>query len=141
MDESTTPRGTGRLRRAGRRAATALAAVLMVVLVAPTAFAATGVTVKDTEGLVANTLHSRQLGYQGRVVVYPPQVEPVQRAYSELSADEVERARRVVAAFERAEADGLASIQVDGRFVDYPIYFRARHRLRLSEAPVSESAA
>ena len=53
MDESTTPRGTGRLRRAGRRAATALAAVLMVVLVAPTAFAATGVTVKDTEGLAA----------------------------------------------------------------------------------------
>ena len=96
---------------------------------------------KDTEGLVANTLHSRQLGYQGRVVVYPPQVEPVQRAYSELSADEVERARRVVAAFEQAEADGLASIQVDGRFVDYPIYYRARHRLRLSEAPVSESAA
>ena len=53
MDESTTPRGTGRLRRVGRRAATALAAVLMVVLVAPTAFAATGVTVKDTEGLAA----------------------------------------------------------------------------------------
>ena len=96
---------------------------------------------KDTEGLVANTLHSRQLGYQGRVVVYPPQVEPVQRAYSELSAEEVERVRRVVVAFEQAEADGLASIQVDGRFVDYPIYFRARHRLRLSEAPMSESAA
>jgi hypothetical protein len=53
MDESTTPRGAGRLRRAGQRAATALAAVLMVVLVAPTAFAATGVTVKDTEGLAA----------------------------------------------------------------------------------------
>jgi citrate lyase subunit beta/citryl-CoA lyase len=96
---------------------------------------------QDTEGLVANTFRSRQLGYQGRVVVYPPQVEPVQRAYSELSAEEVERTRRVVEAFEQAEADGLASIQVDGRFVDYPIYYRARHRLRLYEAPATESAA
>jgi citrate lyase subunit beta/citryl-CoA lyase len=96
---------------------------------------------QDTEGLVANTLHSRQLGYQGRVVVYPPQVEPVQRAYSELSAEEAERIRRVVEAFEQAEADGVASIQVDGRFVDYPIYYLARRRLRLFEAAATESAA
>ena len=96
---------------------------------------------EDTDGLVANTLHSRQLGYQGRVVVYPPQVEPVQRAYSELSADEVERAQRVVAAFEQAEAEGLASIRVDGRFIDYPLYYRAQHLLRLHEALVSEPVA
>jgi len=50
MDDSTPARGAGRL---GRRALTVLAAVLMVLLVAPTAFAATGVTVKDTDGLAA----------------------------------------------------------------------------------------
>ena len=55
MDESTTPRGAGRLRRAGQRAATALAAVLMVVLVAPTAFAATGVT----DGSLLDGVHFR----------------------------------------------------------------------------------
>jgi citrate lyase subunit beta/citryl-CoA lyase len=87
---------------------------------------------EDVEGLRADTLRSRQLGFQGRVVVYPPQVEPVQRAYAELAQDEVERARRVVEAYEQAEAAGSASIQVDGRFVDYPIYERAKQKLRLA---------
>jgi citrate lyase subunit beta/citryl-CoA lyase len=90
--------------------------------------------IHDLDGLRENTLLSRTLGFQGRVVVYPGQVETVQRAYSELSPEEADRARRVVEAFEEAEAAGIASIQVDGRFVDYPLYHRARHRLRLHEA-------
>ncbi|HZR92203.1 MAG TPA: CoA ester lyase [Gaiellaceae bacterium] len=96
--------------------------------------------IHDLEGLYENTLLSRRLGFQGRVVVYPAQVDPVQRAYSELSPEEVEHARRVVEAFEEAETSGLASIQVEGRFVDYPLYFRARHRLRLHEAHTARSA-
>jgi citrate lyase subunit beta / citryl-CoA lyase len=90
--------------------------------------------IHDLDGLRTNTLLSRRLGFQGRVVVYPGQVETVQRAYSELSDEEAERARRIVEAFEEAEAAGIASIQVDGRFIDYPLYHRARHRLRLHEA-------
>jgi citrate lyase subunit beta/citryl-CoA lyase len=97
--------------------------------------------IHDLEGLVENSLLSRRLGYQGRVVVYPAQVDPAQRAYSELSAEEVERARRVVEAFEEAEAAGLASIQVDGRFIDYPLYHRARHRLQLHDALAARSAS
>ena len=97
--------------------------------------------IHDLDGLRENTLRSRQLGFQGRVVVYPGQVETVQRAYAELTPEEVERARRVVEAFEEAEAAGIASIQVDGRFVDYPLYHRARHRLRLHEALAAERHA
>jgi citrate lyase subunit beta / citryl-CoA lyase len=93
---------------------------------------------QNAEGLVADTRHSRQLGFQGRVVVYPPQVEHVQRVYAELSPEEADRARRVVEAFEEAEAAGSASIQVDGRFVDYPIYMRAREKLRLYQALLDE---
>jgi citrate lyase subunit beta/citryl-CoA lyase len=97
--------------------------------------------IHDLDGLVENTLLSRRLGFQGRVAVYPAQVDPVQRTYSELSPDEIEQAQRVVEAFEEAEASGLASIQVDGRFIDYPFYYRARHRLRLHEASVAPSEA
>lgn len=89
---------------------------------------------QNRDGLVADTVRSRQLGFQGRIVIYPPHVEPVQRTYSQLSKEDLESARRVVAAFESAEAEGSASIQVDGRFVDYPIYRRALHKLRLYEA-------
>ena len=95
--------------------------------------------IHDLDGLVENSLLSRRLGFQGRVVVYPAQVSPVQRAYSELSEEELEQARRVVEAFEDAEASGLASIQVDGRFIDYPLYYRACRRLQLHEALVASS--
>src|SRR5712691_10004028 len=96
---------------------------------------------QNVEGLVADTLRSRQLGFQGRVVVYPPQVEHVQRAYSELSPEEAEWAQHVVEAFEQAEAAGSASIQVDGRFVDYPIYERAKEKLRLYRALRDEAGS
>jgi len=96
--------------------------------------------IHNREGLTADSWRSRQLGFQGRVIVYPAHVEPTQRAYSDISPADVERARRLVAAFERAEADGTASIQVDGAFVDYPIYERARQKLKLYEALASTGA-
>lgn len=88
----------------------------------------------DLEGLERDCERSRQLGYQGRVIVYPPQVTVAQRAYSAVSKAAVEQARRVVEAFEAAEARGVASIRVNGYFVDYPIYRLAQERLRLYEA-------
>lgn len=96
--------------------------------------------IHNHEGLIADSRRSRQLGFQGRVIVYPAHVEPTQRAYSDISPADAERARRLVEAFERAEADGTASIQVDGAFVDYPIYDRARQKLKLYEALASTGA-
>jgi len=93
----------------------------------------------NLEGLEADCWRSRRLGFQGRVVIYPGHVETVQRVYSELSEEEAERCRRVIEAFEAAEAEGSASIQVDGRFVDYPIYHRAKGKLRLYEAARSHA--
>jgi citrate lyase subunit beta/citryl-CoA lyase len=89
--------------------------------------------IEDIAGLEADTRRSRQLGFQGRVVIHPGQVEPVQRVFAELSDEDAAHCRRVVEEFEAAEAQGLASIQIDGRFVDYPLYHRARHRLALFE--------
>ncbi len=89
---------------------------------------------EDGEGLAADCERSRGLGFQGRVTVYPPQVDAVQRAYSYMPKAAVDRARRIVAAFEQAERDGVASIRVDGKFVDYPIYHLAQEILRLNAA-------
>jgi citrate lyase subunit beta/citryl-CoA lyase len=84
----------------------------------------------DLPGLLADTRRSRALGFQGRVAVHPRQVDPINRAYSELSDEQLAAAERIVAAFEEAEAGGIASIRVDGRFVDYPVYELARQQLR-----------
>ena len=90
--------------------------------------------VEDSDGLLTDSRRQRTLGFQGRVAVYPPQVPVINRAYSELSDEEAARTRRVVEAFEEAEAQGVASLRVDGRFVDYPIYYLARRKLARFDA-------
>jgi citrate lyase subunit beta/citryl-CoA lyase len=87
----------------------------------------------NLEGLDADTRRSRRLGFQGRVVIYPPHVEVVQNAYSSLTDEEAAEAYQVIEAFERSEAEGSASIQINGRFVDYPIYRRAVGRVKRYE--------
>ena len=84
----------------------------------------------DSPGLLADTRRSRGLGFQGRVALHPRQVDPINRAYSELSDEQLAAAERIVEGFERAEAGGVASVRVDGRFVDYPVYELARAQLR-----------
>jgi citrate lyase subunit beta / citryl-CoA lyase len=96
---------------------------------------------EDDEGLEVDSRRSRGLGFQGRVTVYPPQVETVMRAYSALSDEEAERQRRVVEAFEEAESRGVASLRVDGRFVDYPIYRLAKDRIERYDAWRARSGA
>ena len=95
---------------------------------------------RDTRGLITDTRRSRQLGFQGRVAIYPPQVEAIHRAYSDLAPEEVAFARKIVSSFETAEASGSASIQIDGQFIDYPIYERARQKIQRFEALEAEGA-
>lgn len=128
-----TPQATELLHARSRLVAAARAAALSRPLDGPF------LDLNDLDGLAADTRRSRGLGFQGRVVLHPRQVEPVKRAYSWLPEDQVEQARRVVRAFEEAESGGVASIRLDGAFVDLPIYHRAREKLRLYDAFERES--
>jgi citrate lyase subunit beta / citryl-CoA lyase len=80
---------------------------------------------RDTDGFIASAKHAAVLGFQGKMCIHPDQIAGVNAAFTPDQAA-VEKARRVVAAFEKAEAEGLASIQLDGQFIDYPIVQRAR---------------
>ncbi len=71
-------------------------------------------------------------GFQGKLCIHPDQL-PVANAAFAPTAEEAERARRIVAAFAEAEAKGVASVQIDGRFVDYPIAARARRIVELAD--------
>jgi citrate lyase subunit beta / citryl-CoA lyase len=84
---------------------------------------------RHDSGLIADCRRSRALGFQGRVTLHPQQVASTQRVYSELSDEELAAQRRIVEAFEGAQRTGLAAVQVDGRFVDQPVYQLARRRL------------
>jgi citrate lyase subunit beta/citryl-CoA lyase len=86
------------------------------------------VHINDLEGIARSAKRARQLGFQGKMCIYPPQVEVVNRAFAP-TATEIAFAKRVVAAFEQAERQGSSSIQLDGFFVDYPIVYKARRTL------------
>ncbi len=84
----------------------------------------------NAEGLDASASRAARIGFQGKMCIHPAQIETVNRRFTPSEA-EIARAERIMAAFDRAEAEGSASIQVDGAFVDYPIVAKARRVLDL----------
>lgn len=89
------------------------------------------IDLKDIEALKDDARRAKQLGFQGKLCIHPNQIEPCHAIFTP-TGDEIEFARRVVETFEAQEAKGLAAIQVDGKFVDYPVVERSRRILRLA---------
>jgi citrate lyase subunit beta/citryl-CoA lyase len=86
------------------------------------------VDLQDEEGLEASTRLALGLGFQGKMCIHPNQIPLVNRVFTPTNA-EIDFAERVVAAFAKAEAEGSAAIQLDGKFIDYPIVYRAQRTL------------
>ncbi|MEE8406430.1 MAG: CoA ester lyase [Acidimicrobiia bacterium] len=76
---------------------------------------------------------ARTLGYIGKVAIHPAQIPVINDVFTP-SADVVEYQRKVLAAFEEAEAAGEASIAVDGKMVDYAVARVARTIIERAEA-------
>lgn len=97
----------------------------------------------DPQGLRASARRARDLGFQGKLCIHPEQIDPINTLFTP-DEEEIDRARRIIAAFESAEAAGSASIRLDGQFIDYPIVERARrivdiaHRDRRSPMPSTD---
>ena len=86
---------------------------------------------RDDEGLRANSRESRQRGFKGRFAIHPAQIDGINETYSP-SESEIEHARKIVAAFEEAEARGRGSTSLDGKVIDVPVVKRARALLELA---------
>lgn len=86
------------------------------------------VDISNLESLAVQSARARAMGYSGKACIHPAQIEPVNRAFSPKPA-ELDRARRIVSAFEEAEKQGIAALKVDGVMVDYPVVELARRLL------------
>lgn len=85
----------------------------------------------DIHALTSELNLVKQLGMFGKLSIHPKQLGPIHSAFTP-SSTEIEQAHQVIKAFEKAEAEGIASIQLDGKFIDYPVVARARKILELS---------
>ena len=79
----------------------------------------------DDERFSREAAEARALGYGGKLCIHPAQV-PLANAAFVPSAGEVDRARRLLAAYDAAVAEGHAAIAFEGQMVDEPLARRAR---------------
>ncbi|NHM31407.1 HpcH/HpaI aldolase/citrate lyase family protein [Neobacillus terrae] len=76
-------------------------------------------------GLLDEAQRARKLGFKAKLAIHPKQLEPIHTVFT-LSKQEVEAALEIVNAFENAEQQGIASISVGNKLVDYPVYKKAK---------------
>ena len=87
----------------------------------------------DVEGFQRETEHIHQLGFDGKSLVNPRQIDWVNKVY-EPTKKEIENALDVEAAIEEANAKGSGVISMNGQMVDRPVVLRAQRVLRLAKA-------
>jgi len=89
------------------------------------------IDLKNTEALISDAERAKELGFQGKLVIHPNQVEPCNKIFSPLP-EEIKKAEKIIKAFEEAEAAGMAAIQLEGKFIDYPVVKRSKDILALA---------
>ncbi|MGW5239566.1 HpcH/HpaI aldolase/citrate lyase family protein [Monashia sp. NPDC004114] len=73
--------------------------------------------VKDTDGFVAEARQGRELGFDGKTLIHPGQVDPCNEVFAPSEA-QVQEARAVIAAFEAAAAQGSGVATLNGRLIE-----------------------
>ncbi len=89
-------------------------------------------SVRDQDGFEAECHEGRTHGFDGKTLIHPGQIEACNRMFSP-SAAEVDRARRVIAAFEQSASDGRGVATLDGRLIENLHVASARRLLALAE--------
>ena len=88
------------------------------------------IDLKDRQALEADIRRAIRFGFQGKLCIHPNQVEICNQLFSP-TEEEVAYARKVIDTFEKAEAEGVAAIQLEGKFIDYPVVERCRRILKM----------
>lgn len=83
--------------------------------------------IDDAEGLVRDALVAKRLGYSGKSIIHPSQIEPVHRVFLP-SKNEIEWARKVVQALGEAmeKGSGRGAVRLEGKMIDAVHYKQAK---------------
>ena len=87
--------------------------------------------VADMEGLRQSVLEAKSLGFEGKGCIHPRQVQVVHDAFAP-SQDEIEKAKKIVLAFEEAEKKGLGVVSLGTKMIDAPVVKRAQKTIELA---------
>jgi citrate lyase subunit beta / citryl-CoA lyase len=87
----------------------------------------------NADGFAAECRQGIELGFDGKTLIHPSQIEPCNKAFSP-SPDEVEQARKMIAAFDQPENKGKGVVSIDGRMVERLHADMARRTVAIAEA-------
>jgi citrate lyase subunit beta / citryl-CoA lyase len=98
----------------------------------PLGFMGTVADFDDLEAFRATIRRSRKFGFAGASCIHPSQV-PILNEEFGCSDAELDRARRMVAAYDAAKAQGLGAVAFEGKMIDVPVVERAEALIRQAE--------
>src|SRR2546423_4119107 len=91
----------------------------------PLGFVGTVAEFHDLDGFRQTVRRSRRIGFLGGSVIHPTQVAILNEEFRP-GAAEIDHASRVVAAYDKALAEGIGAVTVDGKMIDVPVVERAK---------------
>ncbi len=87
----------------------------------------------DMHALEDEALQSLKMGFSGKQIIHPNQIEPVQRAFTP-DDEEISYALKLIEKYEENEKNGQAAFALDGVMVDLPVIIRAQRLLKRARA-------
>jgi len=93
--------------------------------------------VNDEEGLRKETEYAKKIGFTGKAVINPRQVDIIHEVYTP-TAEEIRKAYRIVKEFRTNSAAGIGVFAIDGKMIDAPVVARAEYILKLASVTVED---
>jgi citrate lyase subunit beta/citryl-CoA lyase len=87
--------------------------------------------VSDIEALKKNIAVSKSLGFEGMGCIHPRQIPVIKQGFIP-TPEEIEKAKKIVAAFSKAEQEGLGVVSLGTKMIDAPVVIRARKTIDLA---------
>ncbi len=87
--------------------------------------------VTDMTGLRNSVLEAKALGFDGKGCIHPRQIQVINEAFAPEAA-EIEKAQKIVLAFEKAAAQGLGVVALGSKMIDAPVVKRAQRTIKLA---------
>jgi citrate lyase subunit beta/citryl-CoA lyase len=87
--------------------------------------------VADMDGLKQSVIEAKSLGFEGKGCIHPRQVKVVHEAFAP-TLEEIEKAKKIVLAFEEAETKGLGVVSLGTKMIDAPVVKRAQKTIELA---------
>lgn len=87
--------------------------------------------VNDMDGLFNNILEAKSLGFEGKGCIHPRQIEVIHKGFAP-SDKEIEKAKKIIIAYENAAKSGLGVVSLGSKMIDAPVVKRAFNTIKLA---------